>query len=188
MGHDARGTDRFRRLVEPASVSPAESIDAMKALAMSICRPRHLRDTLLLTLAKTRIKVGAGRELGPLLSQARGEGRDRARRCRRCKQRRARMRRRQTSEAGAPALEIGALAQMLMSQDRDAIAAEGLTRPIPRRFPTSVMLPSAASSRPGFSTSSGSSACETISPTFSRSAVNAAARPFGLAPVLRSML
>jgi uncharacterized protein with von Willebrand factor type A (vWA) domain len=115
---------RFFRAARGAGVrvSPAESIDAMKAVAdVGFADRGILRDTLLLTLAKSQDeKQALGETFDLFFSQpevkddtapedaatsatpnAAGE----------------------TAEAGTPPPELGELAQMLMSQDRNAVAA-----------------------------------------------------------------
>jgi uncharacterized protein len=120
---------RFFRAARGAGVrvSPAESIDAMKAVAdVGFADRDILRDTLLLTLAKNQDEKRAlGETFDLFFSQpevkdeaapeddvkdaANGDAPDAAAG--------------ETSEAGAPAPEMGELAQMLMSQDRNAVAA-----------------------------------------------------------------
>jgi uncharacterized protein len=118
---------RFFRAARGAGVrvSPAESIDAMKAVAdVGFANRGILRDTLLLTLAKSEDeKQALGECFDLFFSQPElktetaledagegtrpdamaGEG--------------------QPGDAAAPAPELGELAQMLMSRDRNAIAA-----------------------------------------------------------------
>ena len=121
---------RFFRAARGAGVrvSPAESIDAMKAVAdVGFADRGILRDTLLLTLAKNQDEKRAlGETFDLFFSQpelndetapedaaedttedtAKGTPPDAA-----------------AGEPGAPAPELGELAQMLMSQDRNAVAA-----------------------------------------------------------------
>jgi uncharacterized protein len=117
---------RFFRAARGAGVrvSPAESIDAMKAVAdVGFADRDILRDTLLLTLAKNQDEKRAlGETFDLFFSQpevkdetapedatedtANSAAPDAT-----------------AGEAGAPSPEMGALAQMLMSQDRNAIAA-----------------------------------------------------------------
>ena len=121
---------RFFRAARGAGVrvSPAESIDAMKAVAdVGFADRDILRDTLLLTLAKNQDEKRAlGETFDLFFSQpelndetapedaaedttedtAKGTPPDAA-----------------AGEPGAPAPELGELAQMLMSQDRNAVAA-----------------------------------------------------------------
>jgi uncharacterized protein with von Willebrand factor type A (vWA) domain len=119
---------RFFRAARGAGVrvSPAESIDAMKAVAdVGFADRGILRDTLLLTLAKSEEeKQALGETFDLFFSQPevkepaapdeaeRADGAETG-----------------TSEpepgddSGAPAPELGDLAQMLMSRDRNAIAA-----------------------------------------------------------------
>jgi hypothetical protein len=120
---------RFFRAARGAGVrvSPAESIDAMKAVAdVGFADRDILRDTLLLTLAKNQDEKRAlGETFDLFFSQpevkdetapedaeenaANGPAPDAAAG--------------ETSEAGAPPPEMGELAQMLRSQDRSAVAA-----------------------------------------------------------------
>ena len=105
-------------------VSPAESIDAMRAVAdVGFADRGILRDTLLLTLAKSEDeKQALGNCFDLFFSQpemkdetapedaaesAADTGAGEA----------------QPGEAGAPSAELGELAQMLMARDRNAIAA-----------------------------------------------------------------
>jgi uncharacterized protein with von Willebrand factor type A (vWA) domain len=117
---------RFFRAARGAGVrvSPAESIDAMKAVAdVGFADRDILRDTLLLTLAKNQDEKRAlGETFDLFFSQpevkdetapedadkdaANSAAPDAT-----------------TAETGAPSPEMGALAQMLMSQDRNAVAA-----------------------------------------------------------------
>jgi uncharacterized protein len=120
---------RFFRAARGAGVrvSPAESIDAMKAVAdVGFADRGILRDTLLLTLAKNQDEKWALSETFDLFfsqpevkdetppedadkEAAESAAPDAATG--------------ETGEAGAPAPEMGELAQMLMSQDRNAVAA-----------------------------------------------------------------
>ena len=119
---------RFFRAARGAGVrvSPAESIDAMKAVAdVGFADRGILRDTLLLTLAKSQDeKQALGDSFDLFFSQpevkdetapedADENAGDAIRR----------KRQPSTGDAGAPAPELGELAQMLMSQDRNAVAA-----------------------------------------------------------------
>jgi uncharacterized protein len=123
---------RFFRAARGAGVrvSPAESIDAMKAVAdVGFADRAILRDTLLLTLAKNQDeKQALGETFDLFFSQpeikdetapedasedtakdaANGATLDAAT---------------SETEPGTPAPELGELAQMLMSQDRNAVAA-----------------------------------------------------------------
>jgi uncharacterized protein with von Willebrand factor type A (vWA) domain len=123
---------RFFRAARGAGVrvSPAEGIDAMKAVAdVGFADRDILRDTLLLTLAKNQDEKRAlGETFDLFFSQpevkdetapedaasdtvkdaANGAPPDAAG---------------ETGDAGAPTPELGELAQMLMSQDRNAVAA-----------------------------------------------------------------
>jgi hypothetical protein len=120
---------RFFRAARGAGVrvSPAESIDAMKAVAdVGFADRDILRDTLLLTLAKNQDEKRAlGETFDLFFSQpevkdetapedaeenaANGPAPDAAAS--------------ESGEAGAPPPELGELAQMLRSQDRSAVAA-----------------------------------------------------------------
>ncbi len=101
----------------------------MKAVAdVGFADRAILRDTLLLTLAKSAgRKAGARRLLRPVLQPAGSERRDRAGGCASRTSRTVRIRAPANAQpggdAGAPAPELGELAQMLLSQDRNAIAA-----------------------------------------------------------------
>ena len=121
------GLHRFFRAARGAGVrvSPAESIDAMKALAdVGFADRSILRDTLLLTLAKSEDEkqaLAACFDLffsQPAMKQdaapedaAENAGSD------------STAGEPEPGNAGAPSPELGELAQMLMSQDRNAIAA-----------------------------------------------------------------
>ena len=123
---------RFFRAARGAGVrvSPAESIDAMKAVAdVGFADRDILRDTLLLTLAKNQDEKRAlGETFDLFFSQpevkdetapedAENDTKDAA------EQRHAGCGGGETGEAGAPAPEMGELAQMLMSQDHNTVAA-----------------------------------------------------------------
>ncbi len=120
---------RFFRAARGAGVrvSPAESIDAMKAVAdVGFAERGILRDTLLLTLAKSQDeKQALGDCFDLFFSQpevkeetAPEDAPTAAMRMRRT----AREQRRVSPDAPKPP-ELGELAQMLMSRDRNAIAA-----------------------------------------------------------------
>jgi uncharacterized protein len=103
-------------------VSPAESIDAMNAVAdVGFSDRAILRDTLLLTLAKTQEEkqaLGACFDLffsRPEVKDPTAEDGS--------QQPDATGTEAQESAAGAPSPELGDLSQMLLSQDRNAIAA-----------------------------------------------------------------
>ena len=112
-------------------VSPAESIDAMKAVAdVGFADRDILRDTLLLTLAKNQDeKQALGETFDLFFSQpdvkddtapedaAKNTAKDTA------SSATPDATAAETGEAGAPPPEMGELAQMLMSQDRNAVAA-----------------------------------------------------------------
>jgi uncharacterized protein len=118
---------RFFRAARGAGVrvSPAESIDAMKAVAdVGFADRNILRDTLLLTLAKSQDEKQAlaacfdlffsqpevkNEETAPE-DAAESAGADSKNES-------------QSGNAGAPPPELGELAQMLMSRERNAIAA-----------------------------------------------------------------
>jgi uncharacterized protein len=118
---------RFFRAARGAGVrvSPAESIDAMKAVAdVGFADRNILRDTLLLTLAKSQdekqalaacfdlffSKPEVKKEETAPEDAAESAGADSKNES-------------QSGNAGAPPPELGELAQMLMSRDRNAIAA-----------------------------------------------------------------
>ncbi len=120
---------RFFRAARGAGVrvSPAESIDAMKAVAdVGFADRDILRDTLLLTLAKNQDEKRAlGETFDLFFSQpevkdetAPEDAEENAANSAAPDATTA-----ETGEAGAPAPEMGELAQMLMSQDRNAVAA-----------------------------------------------------------------
>jgi uncharacterized protein with von Willebrand factor type A (vWA) domain len=117
---------RFFRAARGAGVrvSPAESIDAMKAVAdVGFADRNILRDTLLLTLAKSQDEKQAlaacfdlffsrpevKEETAPEDAAESAEADS--------------INESQSGNAGAPPPELGELAQMLMSRDRNAIAA-----------------------------------------------------------------
>jgi uncharacterized protein with von Willebrand factor type A (vWA) domain len=123
---------RFFRAARGAGVrvSPAESIDAMKAVAdVGFADRGILRDTLLLTLAKSQEeKQALGDTFDLFFSQpevkdeaapedaAEDTDKDAASSA-------TPNAAGETGEAGAPPPELGELAQILMSQDRNAVAA-----------------------------------------------------------------
>jgi uncharacterized protein with von Willebrand factor type A (vWA) domain len=120
---------RFFRAARGAGVrvSPAESIDAMKAVAdVGFADRDILRDTLLLTLAKNQDEKRAlGETFDLFFSQpevkdetAPEDATENAANSAAPDATTA-----ETGEPGAPAPELGELAQMLMSQDRNAVAA-----------------------------------------------------------------
>jgi uncharacterized protein with von Willebrand factor type A (vWA) domain len=118
---------RFFRAARGAGVraSPAESIDAMKAVAdVGFADRGILRDTLLLTLAKSEDEKQAlgncfdlffshpdAKDETPTEDAAKDAGAE------------PNAGETQTGDAGAPSPELGDLAQMLMARDRNAIAA-----------------------------------------------------------------
>jgi uncharacterized protein len=120
---------RFFRAARGAGVrvSPAESIDAMKAVADVGFSDRDiLRDTLLLTLAKNQDEKRAlGETFDLFFSQPEVKDEtapeDAAENAANSATPDATTA--ETGEPGATAPEMGALAQMLMSQDRNAVAA-----------------------------------------------------------------
>jgi len=118
---------RFFRAARGAGVrvSPAESIDAMKAVAdVGFADRGILRDTLLLTLAKSEDeKQALGACFDLFFSQP--EVKDPAVPEDADESASAEQPAGETpsGDAGAPSPELGELAQMLMSQDRNAIAA-----------------------------------------------------------------
>ena len=119
---------RFFRAARGAGVrvSPAESIDAMKAVAdVGFADRGILRDTLLLTLAKSEDeKQALGDCFDLFFSQPEVKDENRAGGCRRKRAGGfAGAATGRAGDAGAPSPELGELAQMLMSRDRNAIAA-----------------------------------------------------------------
>lgn len=119
---------RFFRAARGAGVrvSPAESIDAMKAVAdVGFADRDILRDTLLLTLAKSQDEKQALGECFDLFF-SRPEVKDEAtapENTDESTQPDAAAGETPSGDAGAPSPELGELAQMLMSRDRNAIAA-----------------------------------------------------------------
>jgi uncharacterized protein with von Willebrand factor type A (vWA) domain len=119
---------RFFRAARGAGVrvSPAESIDAMKAVAdVGFADRDILRDTLLLTLAKSQDEKQALGECFDLFF-SRPEVKDDAtapENTDESTQPDAAAGETPSGDAGAPSPELGELAQMLMSRDRNAIAA-----------------------------------------------------------------
>jgi uncharacterized protein with von Willebrand factor type A (vWA) domain len=119
---------RFFRAARGAGVrvSPAESIDAMKAVADVGFGDRGiLRDTLLLTLAKSQDeKQALGECFDLFFSQPEVKKQETAPEdAVESTQRDAAAGETQSDDAGAPSPELGELAQMLLSRDRNAIAA-----------------------------------------------------------------
>ena len=119
---------RFFRAARGAGVrvSPAESIDSMKAVADVGFGDRGiLRDTLLLTLAKSQDEKQALGECfdlffrQPEVKEEETAPEDAAE----STQRDAAAGETPSGDAGAPSPELGELAQMLLSRDRNAIAA-----------------------------------------------------------------
>ena len=143
---------RFFRAARGAGVrvSPAESIDAMKAVAdVGFADRIILRDTLLLTLAKSQDeKQALGECFDLFFSQpevkdpAAPEDTEKG-----ASEDSSANEPEPGDDSGAPSPELGELAQMLMSRDRNTIAAA---------------MASAASSRHGFSRLSALSGCATI--------------------------
>jgi uncharacterized protein with von Willebrand factor type A (vWA) domain len=119
---------RFFRAARGAGVrvSPAESIDAMKAVAdVGFADRDILRDTLLLTLAKSQDEKQALGECFDLFF-SRPEVKDEAtapENTDESTQPDAAAGETPSGDAGAPSPELGELAQMLMSRDRNAMAA-----------------------------------------------------------------
>ena len=119
---------RFFRAARGAGVrvSPAESIDAMKAVAdVGFADRGILRDTLLLTLAKSEDeKQALGECFDLFFSQP--EVKEEAAPGDAAENKAAEPtagEAPQGEDAGAPAQQLGELARMLMSRDRNAIAA-----------------------------------------------------------------
>jgi uncharacterized protein with von Willebrand factor type A (vWA) domain len=120
---------RFFRAARGAGVrvSPAESIDAMKAVAdVGFADRGILRDTLLLTLAKSQDeKQALGETFDLFFSQPEPKDESAPENAAEDTANSATPNATpgETGEAGAPPPELGELAQMLMSQDRNAVAA-----------------------------------------------------------------
>jgi uncharacterized protein with von Willebrand factor type A (vWA) domain len=119
---------RFFRAARGAGVrvSPAESIDAMKAVAdVGFADRGILRDTLLLTLAKSEEeKQALGETFDLFFSQPEVKEEIAPEEAEKADGVEASASESEPGDdAGAPALELGDLAQMLMSRDRNAIAA-----------------------------------------------------------------
>ena len=118
---------RFFRAARGAGVrvSPAESIDAMKAVAdVGFADRIILRDTLLLTLAKSQDeKQALGQCFDLFFSQPEVKEAGEPEQPAEDAAADASPGEAEPGEAGAPAPELGELAQMLMSRDRNAIAA-----------------------------------------------------------------
>jgi uncharacterized protein len=120
---------RFFRAARGAGVrvSPAESIDAMKAVAdVGFSDRGILRDTLLLTLAKSQDeKQALGETFDLFFSQPEPKDESAPENAAEDTANSATPNATpgETGEAGAPPPELGELAQMLMSQDRNAVAA-----------------------------------------------------------------
>ncbi|MFY9957264.1 VWA domain-containing protein [Bradyrhizobium sp.] len=118
---------RFFRAARGAGVrvSPAESIDAMKAVAdVGFSDRGILRDTLLLTLAKSEDeKQALGNCFDLFFSPPEVKEETAPEEAAESAAADSRASETQTGEAGAPLPELGDLAQMLMARDRNAIAA-----------------------------------------------------------------
>jgi uncharacterized protein with von Willebrand factor type A (vWA) domain len=119
---------RFFRAARGAGVrvSPAESIDAMKAVAdVGFADRGILRDTLLLTLAKSEEeKQALGETFDLFFSQPEVKEEIAPEEAEKAGGAEASASESEPGDdAGAPAPELGDLAQMLMSRDRNAIAA-----------------------------------------------------------------
>jgi uncharacterized protein with von Willebrand factor type A (vWA) domain len=118
---------RFFRAARGAGVrvSPAESIDAMRAVADVGFGDRSiLRDTLLLTLAKSQDeKQALGQCFDLFFSQPEVKEETALEDAAESTQRDAAAGETPSGDAGVPSPELGELAQMLMSRDRNAIAA-----------------------------------------------------------------
>ena len=160
---------RFFRAARGAGVhvSPAESIDAMRAVAkVGFAERSILRDTLLLTLAKTAgreegawrllrpVLLAAGAVAGPDAENDNDDGR---------REPGAAAASGARAGGGGQSQNLGPLAQMLLSQDRNAIAAAIANAAGAARCPTSATSPSAASSPAASSSRWASSASTTIS-------------------------
>jgi uncharacterized protein len=107
-------------------VSPAESIDAMRAVAdVGFADRGILRDTLLLTLAKSEDeKQALGNCFDLFFSQPEIKDETAPEDAAESAAADLSAGETQPGEAGAPSPELGELAQMLMARDRNAIAAE----------------------------------------------------------------
>ena len=118
---------RFFRAARGAGVhvSPAESIDAMRAVAdVGFANRAILRDTLLLTLAKSEDeKQALGNCFDLFFSQPEVKDDTATEDSAESAAADSNAGGTQTGEAGAPSPELGELAQMLMARDRSAIAA-----------------------------------------------------------------
>ena len=118
---------RFFRAARGAGVrvSPAESIDAMKAVAdVGFSDRGILRDTLLLTLAKSEDeKQALGNCFDLFFSQPEVKEETAPEDAAESAAADSGAGETQTADAGAPLPELGDLAQMLMARDRNAIAA-----------------------------------------------------------------
>jgi uncharacterized protein with von Willebrand factor type A (vWA) domain len=118
---------RFFRAARGAGVhvSPAESIDAMRAVAdVGFANRAILRDTLLLTLAKSEDeKQALGSCFDLFFSQPEVKADTAPEDAAESKAWDSNAGETQTGEAAAPSPELGELAQMLMARDRNAIAA-----------------------------------------------------------------
>jgi uncharacterized protein len=118
---------RFFRAARGAGVrvSPAESIDAMRAVAdVGFADRAVLRDTLLLTLAKSEDeKQALGNCFDLSFSQPVMKDSTVAEEAADSAASESSSGETQTGEAGAPSPQLGELAQMLLARDRNAIAA-----------------------------------------------------------------
>ena len=118
---------RFFRAARGAGVrvSPAESIDAMKAVAdVGFAERGILRDTLLLTLAKSQDeKQALGDCFDLFFSQPEAPEETAPEDATDSKGAISSQSENEPGDPAAPAPELGDLAQMLMSRDRNAIAA-----------------------------------------------------------------
>ena len=118
---------RFFRAARGAGVrvSPAESIDAMKAVAdVGFADRAILRDTLLLTLAKSEEeKQALGNCFDLFFSQPEAKEETASEDTPEGQNAESSRSEAEPGAAGAPSPELGELAQMLMSRDRNAIAA-----------------------------------------------------------------
>ena len=118
---------RFFRAARGAGVhvSPAESIDAMRAIAdVGFADRAVLRDTLLLTLAKSEDeKQALGNCFDLFFSQPEVKDDTAPEDAAESAAADSNADDTPSGEAGAPSPELGELAQMLMARDRNAIAA-----------------------------------------------------------------
>src|SRR6201986_5248570 len=117
---------RFFRAARGAGVhvSPAESIDAMRAVEkVGFAERTVLRDTLLLTLAKSEDEKKALGACFDLFFSVAEPQQKQANETQADPERRPSQSQSPTAGGGAESQNLGPLAQMLLSQDRNALAA-----------------------------------------------------------------